>query len=673
MATNTFEIQNLKRTMDNTNKILKDMLASLSAPIGASTETSTTATKPSSNTLSPTTGTVGSTGIPSKRDRGYNDWLRETRKKDKILGKLYDNRFFRPLIKSWTTLSNLKIVGAFKSMFQRTSGWISGQLNTIFGEFGEFVELFKGGVQFMWDTAKGIGEIGWKAVSFPFKLFLSTDRNIYKEDKKHTKLLKNIWSALKEGVVTGYKRISLKMPKLKKGKTEGEPESDNTFWIMALVAAGIAFVGKKLYDKWDELTGWVSDTFDGVKVKFEEVKAYVSGMWDKIVKFLGSVGSRGMDTLTTLGKPIAETAGKAVNFMMGIGTKEADASMIPQTISQRTDTSDFKGFGNKYPELTEIQKDALRFNIPSGEGGEKDGKIIINKFNMFGKYQLWDKTANSIADELRSEGMSIEGKAYTKKELDMNPELITKDIRNKYGDILITRHMQKGIVAHKKYSDREFGVQEAVVSQLGEGVSALYAKMQTNKSTYEEEAKKTGKYNTYMRIKEENPSILGRMDGIPTTVDIVNKAIGNSKFRKGNPNISTPTSSSVASTPTQTSTGIVSTPSSSTSSTTTKTEAKKEDDKKKGPSALIDMIMGGVTLFDDIMSAIMDEGQAGEVAKAVTNAKTAAVGAGSSQVDIVEQHTNVIQSRISDIGSMASVTGMTSVLGKNDIRMVIGA
>jgi len=155
----------------------------------------------------------------------------------KLQRKLYQSKLIRPFINSYWALANLKIVGAFKNAYSQFSGYIAGKFNEFMGEFSVFVDMFKNGLQFLWDTVKGVGDIIYKFTLQPVIAFMfSTKTKGLTEGKKQTK-----W----------YKRIINAMSKKKEGegetKTPRKKKSEESSWLSNLLKllgiAGIPGLG----------------------------------------------------------------------------------------------------------------------------------------------------------------------------------------------------------------------------------------------------------------------------------------------------------------------------------------------------------------------------------------------------------------------------------------------
>jgi len=667
MATSIYEIQNLKKTMDGTNKILQSMLASLTAPIGESTTVPTTADTKKSKAKGDT---------KKLRPPELSLVLREHKRKNKVLSALYKSVFFRPLLNTWIKLSNLKIVGAFTSAFQRTSSWLSSQFNAIIGEFGEFVELFKGGAQFLWDTAKGIGELGVKAFMFPIKTFFSIDWKILKEEKKHTKYLKEMWTTLTEGVSTGYKRITLKLPKFKrKAPVKGEGESDNTllFVIMALVASAIAYVGKVLYEKWGEMVvKWnetkkkITDMFDKVKKGFDEVIKFVSGMWANVVNFFKGVKS-------FLQSPVSEKANKVGRVMSGVASAvvpEAEASQVPQTSStgvigslKSGDTviNEFRPVGNRLPQLT-VENLSAFDRIEKMEGGvDKSGRPIFNlegASNAFGPGQIVPATARAIQKEFASEGINLKGGIYTRDEIANNPDLAWDDIRWKYWKLMLYRHMQWGKAAHERQTQKPFDERAAQLSNIGQVTSEVYAMAKEKNITMEEAAKLLHKSDVYENVaKFKNKGILGDV-GSSNTVDQINSRLD--KTSSG----STRRSGSISSTGITTSTSSSSGSSSGVSPSGTTPPGDKKND---SIFSLITGLLSG-SFLKDIVDSVFDPGQVKQVAEDIAALGVGKSEASSSTITFCPVGNNITGVNISTINEEITSFGSNSSSNKRVLK-----
>ena len=178
---------------------------------------------------SPTVKTIkGEETIAKKKSKEQDAWRnyqKLTKEKYNLQKKAFESKLFRPLVKTYTTMTSLKLVGAFKSAYGTLRGYVGNKFNEIMGEFSVYIDMFKNGIQFLWDSVKGIGELLYKGTLQPlFGIMFSSNVKKLKEGKVQTKWYKRIVDALME-----------KKDSEKGIKGKGKKKGDESSWLSKLL------------------------------------------------------------------------------------------------------------------------------------------------------------------------------------------------------------------------------------------------------------------------------------------------------------------------------------------------------------------------------------------------------------------------------------------------------
>jgi len=145
------------------------------------------------------------------RDKKHKDeyaaYLKSLNEKYKLERKLWQYKWTKPFIKTWTWFLNTKLFASFRDGWNRLTGVIGKHFHDVLGELGDVFELGKSLFKFGWGIFKDIGSIIKKIAISPFKMMFSIGRKQLQEEKEQTGWLKRIFGVLSGGgKYTGKKK-----------------------------------------------------------------------------------------------------------------------------------------------------------------------------------------------------------------------------------------------------------------------------------------------------------------------------------------------------------------------------------------------------------------------------------------------------------------------------------